>query len=142
MAPFFLGAGGIFVDLTLIVGGKIHIDHSCFLDLAGVGDESLQVRLLQFQQFDLLGKGFLGVESGGIQNLPDLLQGELKLAEQQNGLQASQGFIVIKPVACLRHGRGAEQTDGVVMMERADADAGDFGYFGDCFHGVPSRLMI
>ena len=53
-APFGPGLGGVVFHLLLIEGFEIHIHHSCFLNLTGVGDELIQMRPLQLQQFDLL----------------------------------------------------------------------------------------
>ena len=106
VAPAFLGLGGVGVQLFGIIGFEIHVHHSCFLDLTGVVDEPVQMLPPQLQKADLVVQGGHGVEIWCLQQVPDLLQGKLKLPEQKDRLKPSQGGIVIEPVSGFGHLRG------------------------------------
>ena len=139
LAPLFFCLCGVFVDFPVVKGCKVHNGHSCHLNFPGMGNECVQVLPLKLQQVDLLLQSFLLVESGGVENLPDFLQRELQLPEEQNGLQTPQGCIVIQPIACLCHPGGFQQTDGIVVVERAHTHAGDAADFFYSFHIISSR---
>ena len=96
---------------------------------------------LQFQKVDLVIQSGLPVKAGGIQNPPNLLQRELKLSKQQNALEPFQGRIVIQPVACLRHPGGLQQTDGIIVVQRAHTDTGHLTHLFYCFHVHPSVML-
>ena len=55
-APLCLGFGGVTLLLGCVKGVEIHGNHSCFLNLTGVGDDIIQLLPLQFQQLNLLGQ--------------------------------------------------------------------------------------
>ena len=47
-------------------------------------------------------------------------------------------FAVIQAVARLRHPRGTQQPDGVVVVQRANADTGQLAHF---LHGLHARIL-
>ena len=142
LAPLGLGFRGVAVQLGGIEGGKVHGYHSCFLNLTGVGNEPFQMRLSQFQQMDLPVQGIPGIVTRGIQNGLDVLQGEFQFPQQQDLMQPGQGRIVIQPVACFRHPGGAQEPDGIIVVECAHTHTGELADFVDCFHPNSSRLPL
>jgi len=75
-----------------------------------------------------------------IQNALDVLERELQLSKQQNGLQPRQRCIVIQPVTCFCAGRGRQQADGIIVVQRPDADTGQLADFVNGHHGYPSSV--
>ena len=106
VAPALFGLGFILFDVAVIEGVKIQNTLSFFLHFTGKGEHFPRALVLQFQQGDLLFQGLGPVEARAVQDRLDLLEGELQLAEQQDGLQAAQGRVVIQPVARLGHRGG------------------------------------
>ena len=97
-APATLGFGGILFLLAMVKSGKIHRYHSCFLNLAGMGNEFFQLLCPQFQQPDLILQGLFRVKGRIVQKFPNLLQREFQFPEEENGVEPLQGFFVIEAV--------------------------------------------
>ena len=101
----------------------------------------VQMIPLHFQQVHLLGQRSHGVKVRHIQDLFDFPQRKLKLPKEQDGLHSRRGCIVIQPVTRVRYFRGLQQSDGIIVVERGDAPAGDTDAFLGGFLFSPSRRM-
>ena len=106
----------------------------------GEGDEPFQPGLPQLQQPDLVCQRGGLVKIRIIQHPLDVLQRKFQLPEQQNGLQPRQRCIVIQPIARLSEPGGRQQADGVVMVQRPDADPCQSADFVNGPHGSSSSV--
>ena len=140
IAPLFLNLGGILLQFALVKCVKFHRCHSCFQSLTGEVDQPSQLRLPQLQQPDLILQGGGLIEIRIIQNAADRPQREFQFTKQQDGLQPCQRRIVIQPVACFCELCGRQQPNGVIMVQRPDADARQRADFVNGHHGYPSSV--
>src|SRR5688572_25849873 len=96
----------------------------------------MQPAQLRFERGALLLQRRERIEVGPIEHRLDGLEREIQLTVKQDALQTQRAALVVVAVAIRADDRRDEQADVIVVMERADADAGELS---ELFYRVGHR---
>ena len=138
VAPRFLCAAGVLLLFFPVKCLKAHGFPSPVPDVFRQTDHAVQPVSAHFQKLNLRIQHVFAVGRRVIQNRPDRRQRKIQLPEEKNRPKPLQCLAVIQAVARLRHPRGTQQPDGVVVVQRANADAGQLAHF---LHGLHARIL-
>jgi hypothetical protein len=100
------------------------------------GDQPVQPLALLDEHPAVQRQRFRPVERRIVQDPLDLVQRKIERPKEQNVLQLIQIPLRIQAVAAFRRPLRHEQSDLVVVMQRADADPRQFGHLFDLQHRV------
>jgi hypothetical protein len=84
-----------------------------------------------YQAFPLVEQGGLLVKARVIQRSPDFFERKTEFSADEDLLQPKQVSVGVKPVPGRCPGLGHEKPDGIVVMQRADGNAGELGHVFD-----------